>query len=120
MENRDYKKAKKLITITAIIILVTGVSIAIAVCLQGPASAGRYDNVVGTVYEVFAFIGLIGFVVGTPICLTLSIIGTECAKDAVNEGHRESRKIYVLGIFESVISGMCHLVTVFLIIFPPT
>ena len=83
MNNKNYSRAKVLTLIPVIIFVVIALSLVLSTILEGPTARG-------TVYTVFAFIGVVGLFLAPLPCLIVSILGTMFAAKAKKEGVAQS------------------------------
>ena len=109
MNNKNYSRAKVLTLIPVIIFVVIALSLVLSTILEGPTARG-------TVYTVFAFIGVVGLFLAPLPCLIVSILGTMFAAKAKNEGITQSKKYFIIGIVETAVYGLgvlCGIVAFF-------
>jgi hypothetical protein len=91
-----YSKARILTMIPVIVMAVTVICLALATILEGPTDRG-------TLYSIFAFVGIVIIFLSPLPCLVISVIGTVFASKAKKEGMEEARKYYILGIIETLV-----------------
>lgn len=96
MNNRNHKIAKKLILIPIVVFAVTAVCMGLAMILEGPTARG-------TLYTIFALIGILSVFLSPLPCLVISIMGTVFAVKATKEGAIPSRKYLAIGVVEIII-----------------
>ena len=89
-------KAKILTLIPIIVFLITVICMVLAMILETPTDRG-------TLYSVFAFIGLMSIFISPLPCLVISIIGTFFAAKAIKAGTEGGRIFLVLGIIEILV-----------------
>ncbi len=97
MKNRNYIAAKVLTLIPVIIFVITALCMILASALEMPTSRG-------TIYTIFASIGLISIMISPVPCFSISVIGLIFAIKAVKEKVVKAIIFLVLGIFEILVS----------------
>ena len=96
MKNGNYLKAKVLTLIPVVVFAVTVICMVLATILEGPTNRG-------TIYTIFAFVGLMSIFLSPLPCLVVSIIGTVFAARAVKESTAGALKFLILGIAEILV-----------------
>lgn len=103
MDNMNYHKAKRMVLIPIIIVLVAVVCLVLASILEQPTNRG-------TLYSILALIAILIIFMSPIPCLVMSVIGTILAIKAVKEGTAQARKYIVIGMIEI----LAHIVFVIL------
>ena len=93
MKNRNLSKTRVLLLIPIAVFAVTVICLVFALMLASPTNKG-------TIYSLFALVGILGIVLSPLPCLAMSVAGTIFAAKAVKEGIVPARKYLVLGIVE--------------------
>lgn len=93
MDNMNYHKAKKMVLIPIMIILLAVVCFILASILEQPTNRG-------TLYSILALIAILIIFMSPIPCLVMSVIGTILAIKAVKEGTAQARKYIVIGMIE--------------------
>ena len=94
MYNTSYMKAKKLILAPLVVLVITAACMGLAMILEGPTDKG-------TLYSIFALIGMLGIFIAPLPCFVMSVVGTVYATRAAKEG--TSRKYFVIGVIEIIV-----------------
>ncbi len=94
---KNYSRAKVLTLIPIIFFIVTVVCLTLAAILEEPTSGG-------TLYSIFAIVGLMGLVLSPIPSLVMAIIGVIFAVRAKKEGETKALKFLILGIVEILFS----------------
>ncbi len=97
MKSSNCLKAKVLTLIPVIVLAVTVICMVLATILEGPTNRG-------TIYTIFAFVGVMSIFLSPLPCQVLSIIGTVFAAKATKEGTAGALKFLILGIIEILFS----------------
>lgn len=103
MDNMNYHKAKKMVLIPIMIILLAVVCFVLASILEQPTNRGM-------LYSILALIAILIIFMSPIPCLVMSVIGTILAIKAVKEGTAQARKYIVIGMIEI----LAHIVFVIL------
>jgi hypothetical protein len=96
--SRNYSNAKILILIPIFVFAITVICMGLATILEAPTNRG-------TIYTIFAFIGLMSMLLAPLPCLIMSVIGIIFAIKAKKEGIAQSGKYIVIGIIEILPHG---------------
>ena len=91
--SNNYSRAKTLILIPVIVFAVTVICMVLAMALGSATDKG-------TIYSIFAFIGILGLFLSPLPCLVMSVVGVVFALKATREGIVKARGFLAIGIVE--------------------
>ncbi|SEM53079.1 MULTISPECIES: hypothetical protein [unclassified Butyrivibrio] len=109
MNSKYHNISRILVLIPIIVFVVTIICWVLASMLEAPTHRG-------TIYSIFAMVGLIGIFLAPLPCLIISVLGTIFAVKSVKDGSKPSRKYLFLGILEILANIWGGLVAVVLFI----
>ncbi|MCR5301208.1 MAG: hypothetical protein K6E49_02080 [Lachnospiraceae bacterium] len=110
MNNKNHTRAKILIMIPVIVFVLT------AACLV-PLNISYFSSGSDVTAVAIIFVGTLSLIITTVPCLVISIVGTVYAARAKTEGHKESRKFFVIGIIEIVIYSLGAICAIIAVLF---